>query len=134
MRSTEPDQPADPADFPPELQEALRKMSERGSVVDMGTGDVVAENGRLATDQVMVACHECARAVALGWWGSTARHPGEPGIPVCVLCGEGEAVLMPAQWFAETIMLIQQNGSQRRTWRDDAVKGLGAIVLDEPPH
>ena len=39
MRSTEPDQPADPSEFPPELQEALRRMSQRGPVRDLTTGD-----------------------------------------------------------------------------------------------
>jgi hypothetical protein len=53
MRSTEPDEPVDPATFPPELQEALQRMSARGDgrVIDMVTGKAVAEDGRM-----MVAC------------------------------------------------------------------------------
>lgn len=126
MRSTEPDQPADPATFPPELQEALRRMSQRGPVVDQATGDVVARDGRLVGEQP-VACLECARAIALGWFGAIARHPGDPNKPVCVLCSEGEAVLTPTQWFVRAAMLVQQRtvDGQRRSWRDDAVRGLG---------
>lgn len=114
-----------PPEFPPQLQAALRSMSQRGRVVDMASGDVVAENGALTGE--LVACHECARAVALGWWGSISRHTGEPGTPVCVLCSEGEAVLTPAQWFTETASLVQAHiiDGQGRTWRDDATKGLG---------
>lgn len=125
MRSTEPDQPADPADFPPELQEALRRMSQRGPVVDLGTGTRVAQDGNLVHE--LVACSECARAVALGWWGSTARHYGDEGSPVCQLCSEGEATLTAEAWFALTLQLTIRNTASgaRRTWRDDARKGLG---------
>lgn len=51
--STEPDEPFDVATAPPELQEALRRMSARGEgpVVDLATGQVVAEGGRLVTDE-----------------------------------------------------------------------------------
>lgn len=134
MRSTEPDQPADPADFPPELQEALRRMSERGPVVDMASGEVVAENGRLVHE--LVACFECARAIALGWWGAIARHPAEPDEPVCVLCKESAAVLTASGWFASAAALVQQRTAdgQRRTWREDALKGLGITAPDEPPY
>ncbi|MEE1838096.1 hypothetical protein [Streptomyces sp. SP17KL33] len=45
--------PFDVEDAPPELQEALRRMSQRGPVVDMGTGAVVAEAGRLVTDRAV---------------------------------------------------------------------------------
>jgi hypothetical protein len=125
MRSTEPDQPLHPDDMPPELRAALAKMSERGNVVDLGTGDVVAKDGHLVGD--LVACQECARAVALGWWGSTARHCGDPGSPVCQLCSEGEATLTATAWFSLTLELIIRNTASgaRRTWRDDSVKGLG---------
>jgi hypothetical protein len=124
--------PADPAEFPPQLQETLRRMSARGDgpVVDMSTGATVAEDGRLVTDAPadLVACMECARAIALGWWGAIARHFGEPGEPVCVLCGEGAAVLTAVQFFARAAVLVQQRTAdgQRRSWRDDAVIGLGA--------
>jgi hypothetical protein len=133
MRSTEPDQPLHPDDMPPELRAALAKMSERGPVVDMGTGAVVAQDGQLVHE--LVACQECARAVALGWWGSTARHCSDEGSPVCQLCGEGEATLTPQAWFALTLQLIIRNTASgaRRTWRDDAVKGLGATTMPEPP-
>lgn len=117
-----------PEEFPPELQEALRRMSQRGRVVDLNSGEVVAEGGQLVTDpSKRVACHECARAVALGWWGSISRHIGPADAPVCLLCGEGEAVLTAEEWFAETADLIVERtrDGQRRTWRDDALKGLG---------
>jgi hypothetical protein len=139
MRSTEPDEPLDLDDLPPELQDALRRMSARGDgpVIDLGTGALVAKDGALVTDppdgQEPVACSECARAVALGWWGSIARHMGAPGTPVCWLCGEGKAILTPAQWFAEVVALIQANGPQRRTWHEDAIKGMGAFTMPEPP-
>ncbi|MER6616325.1 hypothetical protein [Streptomyces xantholiticus] len=124
--------PLKPDDMPPQLKDALRRMSQRGPVVDMGTGETVAEDGRLVDEPVaddLVACNECARAVALGWWGSIARHPGAPGRPVCVLCGEGEAVHTAVEWFAMAAALVRQrtNDGQRRTWHDDAVKGLGAV-------
>ena len=41
--------PISPDEFPPELQDALRRMSKRGPVVDLGTGQRVAEGGRLTT-------------------------------------------------------------------------------------
>ncbi|QDN94915.1 hypothetical protein FNV58_00885 (plasmid) [Streptomyces sp. RLB1-9] len=135
MRSTEPDQPLDPDDLGPELQEALRRMSARGDgpVIDLGTGAIVAKDGHLVGD--LVACRECARAVALGWWGSTARHCSDPDSPVCQLCSEGEATLTAEAWFALTLQLTIQNTASgtRRTWRDDAIKGLGAIAMPEPP-
>lgn len=131
MRSTEPDQPLHTDDMPLQLRAALAKMSERGDVIDHGTGDVVARDGQLVAD--LVACQECARAVALGWWGSTARHYGDPGAPVCQLCSEGEATLTAQAWFALTLQLIIRNTASgaRRTWRDDAVKGLGAALPPE---
>lgn len=43
-------QQASSDEFPPELRDALRTMSLRGPVVDMGTGQRVAEDGRLSTD------------------------------------------------------------------------------------
>jgi hypothetical protein len=130
MRSTEPDQPLDPDDFPPELQDALRRMSQRGPVVDMGTGAVVAQDGQLVHE--LVACQECARAIGLGWWGAIARHPGPPDKPVCVLCCEGEATLTPAQWFtvvAQRIAAHVQAG-KHKSWRDDSLRGLG---ITPPP-
>lgn len=36
--------------LPPELREALRRMSARGPVVELGTGQLVAKDGRLITD------------------------------------------------------------------------------------
>lgn len=36
-----------PDEFPPELQDCLRKMSKRGRVVNLQSGDVVAEDGEL---------------------------------------------------------------------------------------
>lgn len=39
-----------PDELPPELQEALRRMSLRGPVVDLATGQRVAQDGRLVTD------------------------------------------------------------------------------------
>lgn len=36
-----------PEEFPPELQAALAKMSERGPVVNLQTGETVAEDGKL---------------------------------------------------------------------------------------
>lgn len=39
-----------PAITPDELQEALRRMSLRGPVVDLATGQRVAQDGRLVTD------------------------------------------------------------------------------------
>lgn len=56
-------------------------MSARGDgpVVDLGTGAVVARDGRLVTDQdqadPLLGCMECAGAIALGWMGAIARHP-----------------------------------------------------------
>jgi hypothetical protein len=47
--------PADPSEFPPELQEALRRMSNRGPVVDLNSGQRVAESGRLVTDRCPAA-------------------------------------------------------------------------------
>lgn len=81
-----------------------------------------------------VACSECARAVALGWWGAIARHIGPADRPVCLLCGEGEATLTPTQWFALADELTRSRtlDGQRRTWRDDAVRGLGA--MHHAPH
>lgn len=38
-------------EMPPELQDALRQMSKRGRVVDMGTGQTVAEAGELVDDK-----------------------------------------------------------------------------------
>jgi len=127
MRSTEPDQPADPADFPPEVRDALRKRSERGPVVDMATGERVAEDGRLVSDEQLVACLECARAIALGWWGAIARHFGNPDAPVCALCGEGEATLTPTQWFAQVTQLMQAHiaAGKHHSWREDSLTRLG---------
>ncbi|MFF1284322.1 hypothetical protein ACFVY4_26720 [Streptomyces sp. NPDC058299] len=126
--------PLDPADMPPQLQEALRRMSARGDgpVVDLGTGAVVAQEGRLVTDppeeEQLVACNECARAIALGWWGAIARHPGPADKPVCVLCGEGQAVLTAGQWFDTTAKLkaAHVKAGKHHTWRDDAVARFGA--------
>jgi hypothetical protein len=137
------DQPTAPPPFdselPPKLQDALRKMSERGPVVEMSTGATVAEGGRLVSDQPggeLMACVECARAVALGWFGSIARHIGDAGAPVCVLCSEGDATLTAVEWFALTASLVSQRTAdgQRRTWRDDAVKGLGAMTVMPCPR
>lgn len=44
------DDPFDVSTAPPQLQEALRRMSRRGPVVDQGTGKRVAVDGRLVTD------------------------------------------------------------------------------------
>jgi hypothetical protein len=134
MTDETPLPPFDPRDAPPQLAEVLRRMSKRGTVVDQSTGQKVAEDGRLVTDEPgeeLMACVECARAVALGWWGSTARHFGDPAAPACALCGEGEATLTAADWFALVVQLTIQNtaSGMRRSWRDDAVKGLGAMTL-----
>lgn len=136
--SDQPTRPTPPPPFdtelPPQLQDALRRMSERGPVVEMSTGETVAEGGRLITDQPaegLVACVECARAVSMGWWGSIARHVAPEGAPVCLLCNEGEATLSAADWFTTTARLAASRiaAGQRRTWRDDAVKGLGAVTV-----
>jgi hypothetical protein len=128
MRSTEPDQPLDPDDLPPELRSALAKMSERGPVVDMSTGTVFAQDGRMADEPPadLLACVECARAVSLGWWGSIARHCGDPGTPVCQLCSEGEATLTAKAWFALVQQMVIRNTASgiRRSWRDDSVQGM----------
>ncbi len=118
-------------------------MSRRGPVVNMGSGETVAEDGRLATDKPgegLVACAECARAIALGWWGSISRHAAPSGRPVCVLCSEGEATLTAVDWFALAAALVAARTAdgQRRSWHDDAVKGLGAVTFlgggeGEPP-
>ncbi|MGW2496217.1 hypothetical protein ACWCV2_17165 [Streptomyces pseudogriseolus] len=126
--------PLTPAEMPPQLQAALKQMSRRGPVVDVITGQTVAEEGRLVGEdpgEALVGCLECARAVAQGWWGSIARHVGMEGAPVCVLCGEGEATLSAADWFATAGQLAAAATARgsRRTWRDDAVKGLGARTL-----
>jgi hypothetical protein len=42
--------PLNPADFPPQLKEALRRMSLRGDVIDLATKDLVARDGHLVTD------------------------------------------------------------------------------------
>jgi hypothetical protein len=42
--------PISPDEFPPELRGALRTMSLRGPVVDLATGQRVAEDGHLVTD------------------------------------------------------------------------------------
>lgn len=49
-RSTEPDPPFDVSQAPAELQDALRRMSARGRVMELGTGAVVAEGGHLISD------------------------------------------------------------------------------------
>jgi hypothetical protein len=126
--------PFNAADAPPQLAAALRQMSKRGPVADLSTGERVAEDGRLVTDpeaEERVACPECARAVALGWFGSIARHIGDAGAPVCVLCSEGDASLTAAEWFALVGQLVvaRTADGQRRTWRDDAAKGMGAMVV-----
>ena len=126
--------PANPADFPPQLQEALRRMSQRGPIVDMAPGQTVAKDGQPITDaldEALVACNECARAVALGWWGAISRHIGPADKPVCVLCGEGEAVHTASDWFTTTAKLIEQRNreGQRRTWSEDAHIGLGIRPL-----
>ncbi|MEU9355051.1 hypothetical protein AB0D65_29655 [Streptomyces griseoloalbus] len=138
---TPPSQPSDadfppltPAEMPTQLKAALKQMSRRGPVVDVATGETVAEGGQLVgeqPDQDLVGCLECARAVAQGWWGSIARHVGMEGAPVCMLCGEGEATLTAADWFAMAAQLAAAATARgsRRTWRDDAVKGLGAHTL-----
>jgi hypothetical protein len=58
--------PLDPADMPPQLQEALRRMSARGDgpVVDLGTGAVVAEDGRLVTDSPPMRLSAAANELA----------------------------------------------------------------------
>jgi hypothetical protein len=122
------------AEMPPQLQAALKQMSKRGPVVNMTTRETVAEGGQLVGEQPaegLMACVECARAVALGWWGSTARHFGDDGAPVCALCGEGEATLTATAWFALVVRLTIQNtaSGMRRSWRDDAIKGLGAATI-----
>mgnify|MGYP007011098431 CR=1 FL=1 len=120
-----------PSEFPPELQDALRSMSKRGPVVDMGTGATVAEAGRLVGDEQkgnLVACVECARAIALGWWGAISRHAAYgPDKPVCVLCCEGEATYTAEEWFVLAGQLVTQRArdGQRKTWQEDAIRGLG---------
>ncbi|MET9776201.1 hypothetical protein ABZ023_18405 [Streptomyces sp. NPDC006367] len=125
--------PLTPDEMPPQLQTALKQMSRRGPVVDVMTGQTVADAGRLVGEQpheVLVGCSGCARAVAQGWWGSIARHAGSSGAPVCVMCGEGEATLSAVEWFqlvAELAAARTAAGS-RRSWREDAVKGLGVVT------
>ncbi|AWI32738.1 hypothetical protein [Streptomyces tirandamycinicus] len=141
VESTDDLPPLKPEEMPSELKDARRRMSQRGPVVDMGTGETVAEAGRLAGEKPaggLVACSECARAVALGWWGSISRHLGAPDAPVCVLCSEGEATLSAEEWFSLTAQLVVQRtrDGQRRTWRDDALVGIGAVnpeSLRRPP-
>ncbi|WP_155553656.1 hypothetical protein [Streptomyces sp. E1N211] len=120
--------------MPPQLRAALKQMSRRGPVIDVATREIVAEAGELVGEEPgegLVGCLECARAVALGWFGGIARHVGMEGAPVCVLCGEGEATLTAVDWFAMTGQLAAARTADgsRRTWRDDAVKGLGARGL-----
>jgi hypothetical protein len=105
-------------------------------VVNLETGETVAEGGQLVTDppgDALLACIECARAVALGWWGSIARHIAPLGRPVCVLCSEGEATLTADAWFTLTASLVAKRTAdgQRRGWREDAVKGLGAVTIED---
>lgn len=118
----------DSSKLPPRLQNALRTMSRHAPVVDPTTGRVVARDGRLLDDPAhpLAGCAECARAVAQGWWGAIARHPGPADAPTCALCGEGEATLTPSQWFDQVATLIGCSiAAFRRSWRDDAVAGLG---------
>jgi hypothetical protein len=108
-------------------------MSLRGAVQDMRTGTVVAADGRLTGEhdtRALVGCTECARAIALGWWGGIARHRGDREAPVCVLCSEGEATLDAGAWFVLVASLAARNtvSGRHRTWREDAVRGLGAAA------
>lgn len=68
------------------------------------------------------------------------NHPPpqrQPPQPVRVICGEGQATLTAGQWFARLAVLVAQRTAEgrRRSWRDDAVIGLGAmrpgLQLDE---
>jgi hypothetical protein len=68
--------PARPEEFPPQLQEALRRMSLRGRVVDLDSGEAVAEGGRLLVDPVSpdVAYADAPSIVnEIGWVARTAR-------------------------------------------------------------
>lgn len=87
------------------------------------------------SEDALLACLECARAVGLGWWGSVARHPGPADAPVCVLCGEGAASLTAAQWLAQAAALAAHHTArgQRRSWREDAERGRGAARLGLQP-
>lgn len=68
--------PARPEDFPPELQEALARMSERGPVVDLGTGVLVAEHGQLVTDSVAreERLAECAARIQRNYDGLASLY------------------------------------------------------------
>ncbi|MEW2301956.1 hypothetical protein AB0958_18615 [Streptomyces sp. NPDC006655] len=63
--------PLHPDDMPPQLQEALRRMSARGEgpVVDMATGAVVAREGRLVTDAPSDASQARVRRIYDGYAG-----------------------------------------------------------------
>jgi hypothetical protein len=68
--------PARPEEFPPQLQEALRRMSLRGRVVDLGTGETVADEGRLVIDPLSPAeAYADAPGIVeeIGWVARTAR-------------------------------------------------------------
>lgn len=122
------------ADMPPQLRAALKQMSRRGPVVNMTTGETVAEAGELVGEEPgegLVGCLECARAVALGQWGGVARHEGMDGAPVCLLCGEGEATLTAVDWFLTTAKLADAMtaAGTRATWREDSVRGARTLGL-----
>lgn len=68
--------PARPEEFPPELQEALRRMSRRGRVIDLDTGETVADEGRLVVDLVSPAdAYADAPSIVseIGWIARTTR-------------------------------------------------------------
>jgi len=57
--------------------------------------------------------------------GGISRHPGPADKPVCVLCGEGEAVHTPAEWLAVTARLAEARTSQTCARRGDMAGGWG---------
>ncbi|NUR01392.1 MAG: hypothetical protein HOY79_34155 [Streptomyces sp.] len=63
--------PANPEEFPPQLQEALRRMSARGQgpVIDPVSGQVVAVDGRLVTDTPSAASRARIRRIYDGYAG-----------------------------------------------------------------
>ncbi|MFI0966996.1 hypothetical protein ACH4S8_37280 [Streptomyces sp. NPDC021080] len=116
MRSTEPDQPLDVDDMPPELKAALQKMSERHGgrrVIDLATGKAVAEDGHLMVACTTPGCETAAQRPADGQWAylwergwrwlGTQNVVSCPDCPPVVITGtDGSHRLGPGGGLART--------------------------------
>jgi hypothetical protein len=80
------------------------------------------------SDDALVACAECARAIAIGWWGGISRHRrADDTAPLCRLCQQGEATLTAEKFMNFTGDLVFEYRARGigGTWHDDALRGLG---------